>query len=138
MLNPSRYNQNYSSEPETGWLEMLVMSNPHGVMRVLSRNGYTGYLAPINEDELTEAAFSFVHDKGDDAVIELLKEHPLYDVILGICQEEKQNFRNAEGIKGQVINTIRTINYKKLIEMVLILIGTAFLADKIFKTIFKE
>jgi hypothetical protein len=123
-------------EPQLTWLDSLVTSSPHGVMNVLSRNGYVGYLAPQDLNELSEAAYDFVDKKGEMAVIELLKVHPLYDAISGISKEEKQypiTFKNADGIESSVLATIKTINYKKVIEILLIIIGAMYLADNVFK-----
>jgi hypothetical protein len=68
-------------------------------------------------------------------VIELLKCHPLYGAICDISREDKKislNFINADGSQSSVITTIRSINYKKLIETLLILIGVFFIADKVW------
>lgn len=127
--------------PGHNWIEELALSNPQGVMKVLASNGYTGYLAPRDENELVQAALDFVQSEGDDAVIELVKAHPLYDVIAGISREKKQiplSFRNAEGEESQVIAEFSNINYKKVIEVILVIIGIVFVADKLFGYIFKE
>lgn len=122
-------------EPENTWLDYLIKSNPHGVMRVLSVNGYVGYLAPQDKAELSDATYEFVQKKGDYAIIELLKSHPLYDVIIGISKEEKQipiTFKNATGEQSSVMTTINTINYVKLLETALIVIGAFYVADKLW------
>lgn len=129
------YNQNQIVEPQLTWLDDLIISNPHEVMQVLSRNGYAGYLAPLDNGELSEAAYDFVEKKGDKAVIELLKVHPLYDVIAGISKEERQipvTFKNADGSESSVITTIKAINYKKVIETLLVIIGAFYLASKLW------
>ena len=65
-------------ENEITWIDYLVSSNPEGVMKVLADNGYAGYLAPQNEDELIDAIYSFIDKNGDEGIITLLKSHPLY------------------------------------------------------------
>ncbi len=127
-------------EPEEDWLADLVTANPHGVMKVLSVNGYTGYLAPQNTEELYEAAIEFIHVKGDDAVVALLRAHPLYDIIAGISAEERSmpvRFKNADGSESSIITTIKSINYKKLAGTLLMVIGAMYLFDKLFNS-FKE
>lgn len=139
MLGRYRYNNSFNTDPQpqVTWLDDLVLSNPHGIMQVLAKNGYTGYLAPQNKEELVEASYLFIQTKGDQAVVELLKAHPLYDVIAGIAKEDtevKVNFKNASGDITSVITTIKTINYKKLIENLLIIIGAVYVADKLWKS----
>lgn len=117
------------------WLDYLVLSNPQGVMKVLAKNGFTGYLAPQDQDEMVEACLEFINSHGDQAVIDLLKEHPLYDVIAGAAIEETKvvvPFKNASGTQTDIITTIRTINYKTLAENVLVIIGAIFLAGKLW------
>ncbi len=123
-----------------GWLEYIISSNPQGVMSVLNRNGYTSYLAPQDQDELYEASQEFIHSKGDYAVIELLKTHPLYDVISDIVREENHvtSFKNADGSESSVLTKIKKIDYRKLAETALIVIGAFFVADKIWTLINKE
>jgi hypothetical protein len=131
-----RQQNNQGSQPEPIWLDYLIMSNPHGVMKVLANNGYSGYLAPQDETELSEAACDFIEKHGDQAVIELLKIHPLYDVIAGISREESSiniKYKNALGQEGSMVTTLRSINYVKLIESMLVIIGAIYLADLIWK-----
>lgn len=137
MFKGADYNKQPIQEvkSELIWLDYLILSNPHAVMQVLADNGYVGYLAPQDNTELSEATYDFVEKKGDKAIIALLKAHPLYDVIAGISKEEKQiplTFKNAIGEESSVITTIKTINYKKVIETLLIIIGGFYLADKIW------
>ena len=118
------------------WLDYLVVLNPQSVMKVLSNYGYTGYLAPMDEEELREATYDFIERNGNQAVIELLKAHPLYEVISGICKEEtsiKIPFKNASGEEVSLFTTLSRINYKKLLEVALIFIGTFYVADLIWK-----
>lgn len=122
-------------QEESTWIDYLVMSNPHGVMEVLSRNGYNGYLAPQNEEELLDATYDYITRHKDTAVVDLLKSHPLYDAMAEVSKEEKKislNFLNADGTESSVITSIKSINYKKLIETMLILIGAFYIADKLW------
>lgn len=134
MLHTSGYNEQpvQTVESRLTWLDYLIESNPHAVMQVLAINGYVGYLAPQDKEELSEATYDFVEQKGDRAIVELLKAHPLYDVIVGISQQEKSipvTFKNAAGDESTVVTTIKAIDYKKVIETCLVVIGAIYLAD---------
>ena len=121
------------------WLEYLISSNPQGVMDVLHRNGYTGYLAPQDQDELFEASQYFIESKGDYAIIELIKSHPLYDIIVNISNQKKPgNFKNADGTESSIITTLQKVDYKKLIEGVLVLVGIFYVADKLCSFLLKK
>jgi D-arabinose 1-dehydrogenase-like Zn-dependent alcohol dehydrogenase len=125
---------------DASWLDHLIMSNPHGVMQVLARNGYSGYLAPQDDEELHDAAYDFVEKQGELAVIQLLKEHPLYGAISDIVTEEKKirfNFLGADGEISSVLTTVRSIDYKKVIELLLMLIGAFWVAGKFWGFISK-
>lgn len=131
-----RQQNNKGSQSDIIWLDYLIISNPQGVMKVLNNHGYTGYLAPMDEDELTEVAYEFIDKNGDQAVIELLKTHPLYDVIAGISKEESSinvKYKNALGEEGTITTTLSSINYIKVIEAMLIVIGAVYLADLVWK-----
>jgi len=141
FYDAGRQQNNNGSQPEMIWLDYLVMSNPHGVMKVLANHGYTGYLAPQDSNELNEAAYEFIAKHGDQAVIELLKSHPLYEAIAGICKEESNisiKYKNADGEEGSATTTLRSINYIKVIETMLLVIGTFYLADLLWKKFSKS
>jgi hypothetical protein len=121
-------------EPRLTWLDYLILSSPQAVMQVLAKNGYVGYLAPVDQSELSEVIYDFVEQKGDYAVTELLKAHPLYDVIVGISKEETRvpiTFKNAAGDEYSVVTTLKTIDYKKVIETLLVIVGTFYIADRL-------
>jgi hypothetical protein len=131
-------NQNNQVEPskKMTWLDYLIISNPQGVMHVLDHYGYTGYLAPQDEEEMYEVCLDLMDKHGDPIVVDLLKSHPLYDVISDICKEETKitiPFKNASGEDSQIVTTIRTINFKKLAEDALIIIGAFYLAGIFWK-----
>jgi hypothetical protein len=135
------YNQQPQQDPGQSdnmtWLDYLILSNPQGVMKVLADNGYTGYLAPQDQDEMLDCCMELMDKKGDQAVVDLLKSHPLYDVISEMSQEEsKITFKNASG-DSSVIGTIRTINFQTLLENALIILGAIFIANKLWSFITK-
>lgn len=137
------YIGNFNNEPrqvQSGnmiWLDYLIASNPQGIMRVLANYGYTGYLAPMNEQELYEATHEFIERQGDKAVIELLKTHPLYETIAELSREELKvsvPFKNASG-DGTIFTTLQTVNIKRLIEVTLVLIGAFYVAEWIWRKV---
>jgi hypothetical protein len=122
------------------WLDFLILSNPQGVMKVLAGYGYTGYLAPQGPEEMYEVCLDLMDKKGDEGVIALVKSSTLYDLIADISKEETKitvPFKNATGEESVVITTIKTINYKKLIENALLLIGAFYLAGKLWDLVTK-
>jgi hypothetical protein len=120
------------------WLDHIIMSNPQGVMKVLSGYGYNGYLAPQGPDEMEEACADLIERHGDQAVVDLLKAHPLYDIIADLSQENTNiSFRAADGSET-ILSTIKTINYTSLIENALIVIGAIYIADKLWKALSKD
>ena len=125
-------------QPKT-WLDDLVASNPQGVMQVLARNGYVGYLAPQTAEELSEAACDFIEKQGEDAVVELIHAHPLYDVIAGVSGSANRKFGlNATGDDIQVPAVIKNIDYRKVIETSLMIIGALYIAGSLIGLLGKE
>ena len=116
------------------WLDYIVLSNPQGVMKVLASYGYTGYLAPQDEDEMMDVCYEMMDKYGDQAVIDLLKSHPLYQVMAEMSAQEStinMPFKNASG-EGSILATIKTINLTSLLENALIILGAIFLAGKLW------
>ena len=68
-------------------LNYILQNNPHGVMKVLNENGFTGFLAPQNNEELIDATHYFVEQKGQSAFNKVIKVHPDKDIF-------SNNFRN--------------------------------------------
>jgi hypothetical protein len=127
----------HGGSQELSWLDYILLSNPQGVMKVLSSYGYTGYLAPQDQDEMMEVCQELMSKYNEQAVIDLLKSHPLYDTIAEISSQNKQvSFKNATG--DSVIAIIKTINYQSLLENALIIIGAFYLANMLWMYISKE
>jgi len=141
MFIPRLTTDNVEPSENITWLDYLISSNPQGVMKVLASNGYIGYLAPVDQSEMAEVSMDLIDKKGDQAVIELLKEHPLYDVISDISRQETKitvPFKNAAGEESAVTTTIKTVNYKKLIENALVVIGAFYVAGRLWDYITKN
>jgi hypothetical protein len=138
MLFGQKYNQDQPVQDQSTWIDSLVADSPHGVMQVLSRSGYVGYLAPKNQAELTEAAYDFVDRRGEYAVAQLLQAHPLYDVIADISQQSHSlNFRNATGFLSQIKDNL-TGDVRKTAGTVLAVIGALYLANCLWRFFNKE
>jgi hypothetical protein len=141
------YIHGFNQEPDNGngnqpftWLDYIILSNPQGVMKLLSEKGYTGYLAPQNEDEMYEVCLDLMNKEGDQVVVDLLKSHPFYDIFCELSSEEKKikiPFKNASG-DFSIISTIKTINYQTLLETALIIIGALYLGDKLWNVLTKK
>lgn len=128
-----------SGNMELTWLDQIILTNPQGVMKVLSSYGYTGYLAPQDETEMYEVCADLISKHGDQATIDLLRAHPLYDVIAETSKRDltiTMPFKNAAG--DSVITTIRTINYQVLLENALIILGAFYIASKLWGLLNKE
>jgi hypothetical protein len=137
LYDPQYQAQSQPEAPMT-WLDILILSNPQGVMKVLADHGYTGYLAPQDEDEMIECCMELMDKYGDQAVIDLLRSHPLYDVISEMSREDtKVTFKNATG-ESEVITTIRSINFTKLLETALIILGAFYLAGRLWGFLTKK
>ena len=114
-----QYNPGYiDNEPKgnegISWLDYIIINNPNGVMSVLAKYGYVGYLAPQNQSELKEAALIFIQKYEDRAIIDLLRIHPDYDIIKETPETgystEKENFNN---FSKDATKTKTKINYEK-------------------------
>lgn len=88
------------------WIAYLLRVNPIGVNRVLNRYGFTGRYQPEDEEDYREAIEMLIEQNGTDAIRDLLKIQPEYEVIrdlftqkvepVVIAPEPKQT-RNATG-----------------------------------------
>ena len=144
MLYGYDYNQ-FDGQPEEPipggdqnltWLDYIILSHPQGVMKVLNNYGYSDYLAPQDQDEMMEACQELMSKYNEQAVIDLLKSHPLYYTIADISAQDKSvSFKNATG--DSVIAIIKTINYQSLIENALIIIGAFYLGTLLWNFISK-
>ena len=133
-MDPVDYRENDVQPEKMIWLDYLVLSNPEGVMKVLAGYGYTGYLAPENEDEMLEACMDLMEKYGDRAVIDLLKSNNLYFLVAETIENERneKRFNNAA---GGVSDIIGKEELKKLAENALIVIGAFYIAGKILEYI---
>jgi len=113
-------NYDQSTYQNLNWLDYTCLNNPAGVMLVLSRYGYIGYLAPQDPQELREAAVILIQQQGDRAVVDLLKVHPDYEII--------------KDIPGDIQSKSFLTGFKFNIDPnLLILAGLVFIALKILK-----
>ena len=107
FYNQASYNQ---PPPAQGmsWLEYTVLSNSQGVMLVLSKYGYIGWMAPQDISELLEASLDLIDRFGDRAVEDLLRAHPDFDIIRQVPGRNYTNFHSAtgDGITEKLFSTI--------------------------------
>lgn len=128
------------SEPEENmvWLDYLILSNPQGVMKVLAKYGYTGFLAPESQEEMYDACLDLMEKYDDRAVIDLLKSNILYDLIAETSRKESTEKNVYSNASGDNFPSIKTIDKKELMvlaEKALIIVGSFYVAGKILRYI---
>lgn len=112
------------------WLDYTIENNPNGVMRVLSKHGYVGYLAPQNYEEMRIYAYELVHNNGDQAVVDLLKAHPEYGAFEELFTSNKYNnacggyYKNAVSSPATIQEFYR--NNKKMVDSALLVLFFLF------------
>lgn len=79
------------------WLDYTIMSNPAGVMKVLSDYGFTGYMAPQSEAQMRASAIEIMDLDGEEGIIAIMKAHPEYAEFKDLFQKESRKFSNAIG-----------------------------------------
>lgn len=118
------------------WLEYTIRNNPNGVMLVLAKYGYVGYLAPQHPGEIFEACQMMMDQYGEAATEDLLRVHPDFDMIRSIPDENDHrgfmgglysNFMGFGSGSSQVISPL-------LSREALIAGGTFILAYLLFKS----
>jgi uncharacterized protein YqfA (UPF0365 family) len=75
------------------WTTYIAANNPNGVNYVLNKYGYPD---AENENELIQAIDILQNEQGNKSTIDLLKEHPEYDIIVETYKQSNQ-YRNALG-----------------------------------------
>jgi hypothetical protein len=80
----------------------LVRNNPDGANEILKSYGY-----PPAEtyEELLEALYILQHTVGDSATIDLLKEHPDFDIISETYKYANSKMLNASGDENPIQQT---------------------------------
>lgn len=113
--NQPRYNE------EITWLDYTILKNPNGIMTVLAKYGYIGYLAPQNSGELKEVSLLVIQKHEDKAIIDFLRVHPDYDVIKETPTEgyytKNELFSNFTE-NNTPVKEIKKINYEKAILLI--------------------
>ena len=99
------------------WLDYTIMKNPEGVMKVLADNGYTGYLAPVNMQELHEACIIFMDKSPEENTVELLMAHPDIEILLLLAGGRKITSK-IEPDEIAVDSNGKTINTESIIEII--------------------
>lgn len=123
------------------WIDNLIDNNPQAVMKVLAGYGYTGFLAPVDSEEMSEVTYDLIDQRGEEVVVELLKNHPLYEAIREVCTGEGKTvipFKNASGTDPVAGNSVITSNIKSFAETALIIIGAFYVITKVMDIIAKR
>lgn len=115
---------------ESSWIDYTINNNPNGVMRVLSKYGYMGYLAPQNEDEMRYYAYEIIHKFGDDGVMDFLRAHPEYGAFeeyfsyynQGNPQTPYMNAINQQSIQQYIDNNRQLLKNLAIIAFVLLFV----------------
>ena len=118
---------------QEGWLNYIITHNPQGVMRVLNSNGYTGYLAPQNENEMYEACLVF-QNKDENGTEKLLMAHPdfqiLQDIFLKVGKQRQKLNNNNNGKmnnfqKDELIDFVKK-EKRKILKVALITLVSVY------------
>lgn len=75
------------------WTTYIAANNPEGVNQVLEKYGY---LRTMSDDEFPEAIDLLQEEKGINATIDLIKQHPDFDIIVDTYNQD-QPVKNATG-----------------------------------------
>jgi hypothetical protein len=113
--------------------DYLIDRNPEGVKKVLMLNGYRQITTP---DQMREALLRLAAKGGEEAVYQLIEEHPDYDLIVAGYERKHETSDSSpvvaasEPIK-QVLSSF-SIDFEKVLTVFLFLV-LAWLALKILK-----
>lgn len=110
-----------------GWLDHVCDVNPQGAMACLSNAGYSGFLAPQDLDELRDALIVYIESNGEQAVMEIMKCMPEYEVIIF---NRLPNYSNATGEEtGETENLVDKIveQFKQMDKTLKVLLGITIL-----------
>jgi hypothetical protein len=121
------------------WTTYIAANNPDGLNNVLEKYGYP---AADNENEMAEAIDMLLNENGNQATVDLLKEHPDYDIIIETYKQD-DIFRNGTGnepeIKPQiqeqpaitVKNEMPQANFSVTLQNVILVVMAFWLINKI-------
>ena len=108
-------NNQPSYNEEITWLDYTILKNPNGIMTVLSKYGYIGYLAPQNSSELKEVSLLVIQKHEDKAIIDFLRVHPDYDVIKETPRDgyytKNEMFDNFTEIENNTTTNKKRVNF---------------------------
>ena len=123
------------------WTDYIAANNPEGVNTVLENYGY---LRAYDEAEFPEAIDMLLNEKGDQATIDLLKQHPDYDIIVETYRQS-EGYKNATGNEDnqpktiivqqeppkQVVSDVPNIHFSATLQNVILVVMTFWLINKI-------
>lgn len=124
IANYANPNNEEQENIKNEFLEHLIWSNPQGIMSVLNRSGYTGSLAPQNQEELYEAAQYYIDRGGESAVVELCKIAPEFEAMRSIEVEQTHKLEVPDLNLDEKMNEL-VGKFKALSNTTKIMIGLA-------------
>ena len=89
-------NVNVNDEGLIACVDYVAYRNPIGTKKVLNKYGYTGTLEPENVEQSVEAALDLIQREGQDALNDLMKEHPDRQFILPSLKGNKSGRRISD------------------------------------------
>lgn len=106
------------AEVDRIWLDYTIENNENGVLKVLDKYGYIGYLAPQSIEDVQICAYEIIHKYGDQGVIDLLQAHPEFEAFKELFESEteypKRAYNNAIGGIGtrveSFVSKLRPVN----------------------------
>ena len=84
------------------WLDYILLSNPDGVLKVLSKYGYTGYNDQMGYDQARAASLEIMDRYGERGIIDLLRAHPEYEAFSDLFARSHSPFFNATNDTGSM------------------------------------
>jgi len=121
------------------WTTYIAHNNPEGVNRVLTDYGYP--LADFHE-EIPEAIEVLLAEKGESATVDLLKQHPDFDIIIDTYKRSQGKYKKATGDENtphqvivnppqQIMPQQNTGNFSNTLQNVVLVVMAFWLLNKI-------
>lgn len=123
------------NQEQISWLDYTIISNPNGVMKVLSDYGFTGYMTPQNANQMKANAIEIMALDGDEGIIALMKAHPEYGAFKDLFSKQSNDFSNAIG-EG-ITDKINAFVYRNPINQVIVALGVFVLGYYVINSLKK-
>jgi hypothetical protein len=121
------------------WTTYIAHNNPNGVNRVLSDYGYP---QADFEEEIPEAIQVLLTEKGESATVDLLRQHPDFDIIVDTYKRSQAKYKKATGEENlphqvivnppqQTMPQQNTGNFSSTLQNVVLVVMAFWLINKI-------